>query len=108
MSGRSNGHRSDDVLESLKPLAAFHEVLVHAECKPLCIYANARQMTELLGNLLSNAIKYNKPGGEVWVTITEEKQEMIIRVRDNGMGIPKESPGTHLRTVLPGGQGEKP
>lgn len=83
----------DDVLESLKPLAAFHEVLVHAECKPLCIYANARQMTELLGNLLSNAIKYNKPGGEVWVTITEENREMIIRVRDNGMGIPKESLG---------------
>ena len=75
----------DDVLESLKPLAAFHEVLVHAECKPLC--------TELLGNLLSNAIKYNKPGGEVWVTITEENREMIIRVRDNGMGIPKESLG---------------
>ena len=67
----------DDVLESLKPLAAFHEVLVHAECKPLCI----------------NAIKYNKPGGEVWVTITEENREMIIRVRDNGMGIPKESLG---------------
>ena len=50
-------------------------------------------MTELLGNLLSNAIKYNKPGGEVWVTITEENREMIIRVRDNGMGIPKESLG---------------
>ena len=83
----------DDVLESLKPLAAFHEVLVHADCKPLCIYANARQMTELLSNLLSNAIKYNKPGGEVWVTITEEDKEMIIRVRDNGMGIPKESLG---------------
>ncbi|WP_349770302.1 ATP-binding protein [Hungatella sp.] len=83
----------DDVLESLKPLAAFHEVLIHADCKPLCIYANARQMTELLSNLLSNAIKYNKPGGEVWVTITEEDKEMIIRVRDNGMGIPKESLG---------------
>ena len=50
-------------------------------------------MTELLSNLLSNAIKYNKPGGEVWVTITEEDKEMIIRVRDNGMGIPKESLG---------------
>lgn len=83
----------DDVLESLKPLAAFHEVLIHADCKPLCIYANARQMTELLSNLLSNAIKYNKLGGEVWVTITEEDKEMIIRVRDNGMGIPKESLG---------------
>ena len=83
----------EDVLESLKPLAASNEVLVHADCKPLCIYVSVRQMTELLSNLLSNAIKYNKPGGEVWVTITEEDKEMIIRVRDNGMGIPKESLG---------------
>lgn len=81
----------DDVLESLKPLAASHEVLIHADAKPVCIHANSRQMTELLGNLVSNAIKYNKPGGEVWVTITREDRNMIIKVRDNGMGIPKDS-----------------
>lgn len=81
----------DDVLESLKPLAASHEVLVHAECKPICFFGSGRQMTELLGNLVSNAIKYNKPGGEVWVTITEEDRNMVIKVRDNGMGIPKDS-----------------
>lgn len=81
----------NDVLESLKPQAAFREVMIHAECRPICINANVRQMTELLGNLMSNAVKYNKPGGEVWVTITEENKEMVIRVKDNGMGIPKES-----------------
>ena len=80
----------DDVLESLKPLAAFHEVLVHAECKPLCIYANARQMTELLGNLLSNAIKYNKPFGEVEVNVAMIKDHPVLTVEDDGIGIPPE------------------
>lgn len=83
----------DDIIESLKPLAASHEVLIHMDCKPLCIYANGQQMKELFGNLISNAVKYNKTGGEVWVTVTEEDRNVIIRVKDNGMGIPKDSLG---------------
>lgn len=81
----------DDIIESLKPLAASHEVMIHMDCKPLCIYANGQQMKELFGNLISNAVKYNKPGGQVWVKVTEEDRNVIIHVKDNGMGIPKES-----------------
>ncbi len=81
----------DDIIESLKPLAASHQVVIHTDCKPLCIYANGQQMAELLGNLISNAVKYNKPGGQVWVRVTEEDQNVLIQVKDNGMGIPQES-----------------
>ncbi|MFR3727326.1 sensor histidine kinase [Lacrimispora sp.] len=83
----------DDIIESIKPLAASHEVLIHMDCKPLCIYANGQQMKELFGNLITNAVKYNKPGGEVWVKVTEEDRNVIIQVKDNGMGIPKDSLG---------------
>lgn len=83
----------EDVMDSLKPLAASHEVLIHVDSKPLCIYANSQQIKELLGNLISNAVKYNKPGGEVWVTVAEENGEMLIKVRDNGVGIPEEDLG---------------
>lgn len=83
----------DDIIESIKPLAASHEVMIHMDCKPLCIYANGQQMKELFGNLISNAVKYNKPGGQVWVKVTEEDRNVIIQVKDNGMGIPKEALG---------------
>lgn len=83
----------NDIEDSLKPVAAAHEVLLHIDCKPLCIFANGQQMKELLSNLISNAIKYNKPGGEVWVTVTQENQNLILKVKDNGMGIPEESIG---------------
>ncbi|WP_367565598.1 sensor histidine kinase [Lacrimispora sp.] len=83
----------DDIIASLKPLAASHEVIIHLDCKPLGIYANDQQMKELFGNLISNAVKYNKPGGQVWVTVTEENRNVAIRVRDNGMGIPQEALG---------------
>ena len=83
----------EDVIKSLKPLAASRQVLVHTDCQPLGLYANEQQMEELFGNLISNAIKYNKPGGEVWVKVTEENKNVIIKVKDNGMGIPQESIG---------------
>jgi two-component system phosphate regulon sensor histidine kinase PhoR len=83
----------DDIIESIKPLAASHEVLIHMDCKPICIYANTQQMKELFGNLISNAVKYNKPGGEVWVKVREEDRNLIVQVKDNGVGIPKESLG---------------
>lgn len=81
----------NDILDSLKPLAASHEVLIHLDCKPICIYANSQQMKELFGNLITNAVKYNKPGGEVWVRVREEDRNLIVQVKDNGMGIPKDS-----------------
>lgn len=83
----------NDVLASLKPLAASQEVTIHADCMPLCIYENVQQMNQLLGNLITNAVKYNKTGGQVWVTVREEEGNMVLKVRDNGMGIPKESLG---------------
>lgn len=81
----------EEIVGSLKPMAASSQVYIHLDCQPLVIYANAQQMRELLTNLISNAIKYNRPGGQVWVNIREQDKQMVIRVRDNGVGIPKDS-----------------
>ena len=80
----------EDVLSSMKPLAADAEVFVIPRCETFSITADPQQMKELLGNLVSNAIKYNQPGGKVWVDITQEQGEMVIRVKDTGVGIPEE------------------
>jgi len=42
-----------------------------------------------LSNIISNAIKYNNMDGVVEITVDEEKDNLIIRVCDNGVGIPK-------------------
>ena len=81
----------EDIIESLKPAAAVSQVFIHVDCQPLCLRANVQQMKELLSNLISNAVKYNHPGGQVWVNIREQDGNMMIRVKDNGMGIPSES-----------------
>ena len=81
----------DDILDSLKPLAAQSQVFIHSDCQPISIEANPQQIKELLNNLITNAVKYNRPGGQVWIQIREKGDAMLIRVRDNGMGIPEDS-----------------
>ena len=38
-------------------------------------------------NLLSNAIKYNKPGGRVEVSLSQDETSVVATVRDTGIGI---------------------
>ena len=44
----------------------------------------------LLQNLVDNAFKYGKEDGHVWVSVERQGQEALLRVRDDGIGIPAE------------------
>lgn len=81
----------DETVSSLAPTAAERTVLIHKNSEDVIIEADLKQMTELFMNLISNAVKYNNPGGEVWAEVYKEDDKMILSVRDNGVGIPKES-----------------
>lgn len=45
------------------------------------------QIKQVLTNLISNAVKFTPSGGEVSVLLTQEKKELIITVKDTGIGI---------------------
>ncbi|MDO5550894.1 MAG: ATP-binding protein, partial [Lachnospiraceae bacterium] len=81
----------EDIMDSVGPMAAEQGIFLHTNCPPISIYANPQQIQELFMNLISNAIKYNRPGGQVWVTVQELDDQLILRVRDNGVGIPEDS-----------------
>lgn len=81
----------DEVAASLAPQAAERGVFIHKSCGTFTINADQRQMTELFTNLLSNAVKYNNEGGQVWITARKEHENMVLTVRDNGVGIPPDS-----------------
>ena len=44
----------------------------------------------LIFNLTENAVKYNRPGGSVRVSVTQEPEKLLLRVSDTGCGIPEE------------------
>lgn len=55
------------------------------------LYFDKVQLEKVLFNLLSNAFKFTKDQGSITVSIEETAQEVILKVRDNGKGIPQES-----------------
>lgn len=81
----------EEAIASLATQAAERNISIHKRLNPLTIRADLRQMTELCMNLIGNAVKYNNPGGEVWVEVSRENSDMVLIVRDSGVGIPSES-----------------
>lgn len=51
------------------------------------MWCDLPMMNTVLRNLISNALKFTKPGGEVWISSESTEREIIVRVRDNGIGI---------------------
>ena len=51
------------------------------------VEADADRLHQVFGNLLVNAAKYTPAGGQVWVKVTVEADEAVVRVEDNGVGI---------------------
>jgi len=54
------------------------------------IYADKELLSIAVNNLLTNAIKYNKPGGQVVLHAEENDDQVLISVRDTGIGISAE------------------
>lgn len=55
------------------------------------VYGNQEAIHELLGNLVTNAVKYTLVGGKVEVSATNTGDEVLVKVQDNGVGIPPEA-----------------
>ncbi len=67
-----------------------HDLSVTLPRKPLRVEGDAMRLTQVFFNLLNNAAKYTEPGGRIGVTIEREDGQAVVRVRDNGSGIPPE------------------
>ena len=51
------------------------------------LYADAARLEQVVVNLLTNAAKYTDKGGQIWLTVQQEGDECVLRVRDTGVGI---------------------
>jgi PAS domain S-box-containing protein len=70
--------------------ARGHRLELRCETEPLPVQADPARLKQVLSNLLTNAAKFTPPGGEIEVSVERSGQDAAIRVRDNGMGIPRE------------------
>jgi len=92
----------DPLLESLvdlyQPLAEDRDVAISLRRLPGAVVHGDRSLLfEALSNLLDNAIKFAPRGGQVGVSVTRAKHDVVIEVSDNGPGIAEDQRQSVLR-----------
>jgi signal transduction histidine kinase len=104
-------------VETARPaIEARHQTLtVTLAPQPLVLDADPVRLTQVIDNLLDNAVKYTPEGGSIALSAEQAGREVVIRVRDSGIGIAPErlprifepfgQPGTPVEQARSGGLG---
>jgi PAS domain S-box-containing protein len=76
-------------VETSRPLieAAGHELMVTLAPEPIHLDADLTRLAQVFSNLLNNAAKYTEQGGHIWLTAERHGGEVVLKVRDTGLGI---------------------
>ncbi len=82
----------DQALESARPLidARRQTLTVSVDRGRLPLHVDATRVGQIAVNLLTNAAKYTDSGGHIQLSARREGDQVVISVRDDGMGIPPE------------------
>jgi PAS domain S-box-containing protein len=77
-------------VEAARPLIdrRQHELTVNLHREPIVVNGDLTRLTQVMLNLLNNAAKYTPEGGRIEVQVTVDGDEGVVRVADNGLGIP--------------------
>jgi PAS domain S-box-containing protein len=78
-----------EAVEQVRPLvqAKRHELTVSLPAAPAQVAGDHKRLVQIVANILNNAAKYTPRGGRIEVTADTTEREVILRVRDNGIGI---------------------
>jgi PAS domain S-box-containing protein len=76
-------------VEAARPLLndRHQELHVSIAKEPIILEADSTRLDQILFNLLNNAGKYTPHGGRIWLDVEPLQSEVMIRVRDTGIGI---------------------
>ena len=79
-------------VETARPLIVQrrHELTLSVPPHPLWLHADAARLEQVVVNLLTNAAKYTDEGGHLWLSVEQEGDAAVLRVRDTGIGIAPE------------------
>jgi len=79
-------------VETVRPLLDRHrhEFALSLSSMPISLEADPSRLEQVIVNLLTNAAKYTPEGGRIALSVAQDGEECVIRVRDNGVGIAPE------------------
>jgi CheY-like chemotaxis protein len=79
-------------VEEVDPLVRQHQhrVTIVSPGTPLVVHGDADRLVQCVANLLTNAAKYSPPKSEIRIEIRGDNGHAVVRISDNGVGIPSE------------------
>jgi PAS domain S-box-containing protein len=80
----------NQAVESVRPLIESQQHRLEVSLPPpsVCLEGDSVRLTQILSNLLNNAAKYTPKGGHIRLEADVKGNTLVLRVRDNGVGIP--------------------
>lgn len=83
----------EEAVTSLESEAKQKDITIDLKLENSVIVGIPQLLSGIVYNLVDNAIKYNHRNGKVYVEMTESSDEVMVSVKDTGIGIPKEDQG---------------
>jgi PAS domain S-box-containing protein len=79
----------DRAVEEIQPTidAHGHELMIARPSRRLIVDGDMVRLSQVVSNLLSNAAKYTDKPSQIWLTIEPTNGDVLIRIRDQGIGI---------------------
>jgi CheY-like chemotaxis protein len=83
----------ESALETARPAIeeAGHELIVSLPSQDVFLDADLTRLSQVFSNLLTNSAKYTDHGGRIWLSAEHRGGEIVVAVKDTGMGIPADS-----------------
>lgn len=82
----------ESAVEATQPFIqeSHHHLSITLPEEPVVLNADPTRLAQVFSNLLHNASKYTRENGHIWLNAKTEDQQIIISVKDDGIGIPAE------------------
>lgn len=98
----------EEIKQELLPLAKEKDVKLFVEVESgFQCFVDEALLFRALKNVIENGIRYNLPGGYVKVSCFEEGEWAVVKVEDNGIGIPAEEQNAIFEIFSRGSQARK-
>jgi K+-sensing histidine kinase KdpD len=93
---------------SMVKISARHSFESHVDLNSSFVRGDQNKLRQVLQNLISNALKYSPAGGQIKVTVgpSDQPEEVLFAVRDQGLGIPEEYLGRLFQKYIRVDSGE--